>query len=414
MFGTTLLPLRAATVQELEARLEQLRRQDQALQQRADSLRLKVSEVNKEIQSIRRDIQAVTYEIDTLEAEIARTQNEIELTNLQIEKLGIEVDNALKEIESAKVETSKVLRTLYQVEHVTPLELMFSGSDFSDFWDQHQYFSSFQTSLNGLIQQMRALKDDLEVKIGEQQTKRTALKDLEEKSRIQQETLSDKREQQKVLLAANVVEKNQYQKNISQTEGERQRLIQQILKTEEEAKRLRNFELYFKSGKIPPPGTKIFSWPASARKLTQGYGATAFARSRVAGYSFHNGVDIDGEVGDPIFAAGPGKVIGKSTGTACPNYGRLRDFTCQGGWGNWLAIQHPNELVTLYGHMAKQSTLTVGAEVQTGQTIGFIGASGNVTGSHLHFSIYTEFFIVPKGYPGYNPEGTLNPLSYLQ
>lgn len=413
-FSAFLPSLEAATIQELEARLNQLRAQDQALQQKAAGLRNKVTAVSQEIQGIKRDIQSVTNDIDLLETEIQRTQNEIELTNLQIQKLGLEVDKTLMEIEHAKQKTSDVLTSLYQAEHITPLELMFSGTDFSDFWDQHQYYSSFQTSLNDLIHQMEILKTDLESKIAEQQEKRAQLRDLEEKNTIQQQSLSDKREQQKVLLAQNEAEKSKIQQGLSQAEGERRRLIEQILQTEDEVKRLHQYDLYFSSGKIPPPGTKIFAWPARGRRLTQGYGATAFARSRVAGYSFHNGVDIDGEIGDPIFAAGPGKVVARSTGTICPNYGRLRDFGCQGGWGNWIAVQHPNGLVTLYSHMAKHTTLGVGSQVQSGQTIGFIGASGNVTGSHLHFSIYKEFFLVPKGYPGYNQTGTLNPLSYLQ
>lgn len=402
----------AVTIQELEARLDRLRKQDQALRDKAQSFRSLIGQVNQEITGIKRDIQTTTYEINTLESELERTRNEIELTNLQIQKLGLEVEKTLAEIEDTKVKTSDVLKNLYQAERVSNIELILAGSNFAEFWDQHQYFSSFQTSLNGLIRQMEVLKSDLEAKIAEQEQKRADLRNLEEKKTIQQNALADKREQQKVLLAQNEAEKKGYQSSLSAAEGERGKLIGEILRIEEEVKRLHNFELYFKSGKVPPPGTKIFVWPAKDRKLTQGYGATAFARSGVAGYRFHNGVDIDGDIGDPIYAAAPGRIVGKSKGS-CPSYGRLRDFGCQGGWGNWIAIQHANGLVTLYAHMANPSGLAVGRQVAAGETIGFIGSSGNVTGAHLHFSVYTEFFLVPKGYPGYNPEGTLNPLSYL-
>lgn len=402
----------STTIGELETKLDTLRQKDAELQKKAQGFRSLVKQTKKEIVGIKTEISGLTYQINSLETEIERTQNDVELVALQIEKLGLEIIKTLDEIGVAKDQTADVIRRLYQSEQVSMAEIVLTGNDFSDFWDQHQYFSSFQTSLNTLIRQMEALKSDLEQKNAEQEEKRVELQNLQKQKEIQQTALDGQRVYQKVLLNQNESEKKQYEANLTQAEGERRKIIEEILNAEEEVKRLRNFDLYFKSGKIPPPGTKLFVWPTISKTLNQRYGATAFARSGVAGYRFHNGIDIDGDIGNPIYAGAPGKIIGKNTG-ACANYGRLRNFSCQGGWGNWIAIKHPNELVTLYTHMTQPSSLPMGKEVAAGDTIGFIGSSGNVTGPHLHFSVYTEFFLVPKGYPGYNPEGTLNPLLYL-
>lgn len=402
----------AATTQELEIKLEKLRERDIELQKKAQGFRSLADQTKKQIVGIKTEISDLNYEIEELESEIQRTENNIELATLQIEKLGLEIIKTLDQINASKHDTTDVLKKFYQAERVSQIELVLSQTNFSDFWNQQQYFSNFQTSLNNLIHQMEVLKTDLEEKSNEQGIKRQELQGLAKQKETQQGVLSEQRSYKNVLLTKSEKEKKQYESSITQAEGERRKIIEDILRTEEEVKRMRNFELYFKSGKIPPAGTKLFAWPAQSRRVSQGYGATAFARSGVAGYRFHNGIDIDAGAGTAIFSAAPGKIIGKNT-SPCPNYGKLRNFGCQGGWGNWIAVKHPNDLVTLYAHMARPSDLSIGREIAVEEEIGFIGASGNVTGPHLHFSVYAEFFLVPKGYPGYNQNGTLNPLLYL-
>ena len=403
---------RAASAEELEAKLNALRKKDAELQGQSQKYQSQIEKKQEDIKTIKDEVDSLTYQVNGLETEINLTKNRIELTRLEIEKLALEIAKALDEIALTKDKTAKTISRFYQTEDVSQLELLLSGQGFSDFWDQEQYFTNFQHSFNTLLTQMKVLSADLADKKNAAQKSKTQLEGLQNQKEVQQNALDDKRGYQKTLLVESESQKKDYQKKLAENEKNRRQLIEEILRTEEEVKRLRNFELYLKSGKIPPSGTKIFVWPTTGHIVTQGYGATPFARSRIAGYSFHNGIDIGGSIGTPISAAAPGKIIGRNT-SPCPNYGRLRSFGCQGGWGNWIAIQHSNELVTLYGHLAQPSSVAVGVQVNTGDLIGYIGSSGNVTGPHLHFSIYAEFFLVPKGYPGYNQEGTLNPLLYL-
>jgi murein DD-endopeptidase MepM/ murein hydrolase activator NlpD len=103
------------------------------------------------------------------------------------------------------------------------------------------------------------------------------------------------------------------------------------------------------------------AWPASGT-VTSGFGYRWGA--------LHAGIDIANGVGTPVKAAKAGTVI-----VAGWN---------DGGYGNWVIIDHGGGFSTLYGHMSKIRT-SEGASVKQGQQIGDMGSTGNSTGPHLHF-----------------------------
>jgi len=85
----------------------------------------------------------------------------------------------------------------------------------------------------------------------------------------------------------------------------------------------------------------------------------------------HTGVDLRAKYGDPVYASAPGKVI--FTGVA-------------GGYGNLIKIAHAHGYTSYYGHLSKIYA-RMGAKVRRGTLIGRVGATGRVTGPHLHFEI---------------------------
>jgi len=87
-----------------------------------------------------------------------------------------------------------------------------------------------------------------------------------------------------------------------------------------------------------------------------------------------NGIDISNPKGGPIYAAADGKII-------------LADgIGYNGGYGQYIKIEHPNGVVTLYGHLSKIN-VKVGDWVQQGSVIGMMGNTGRSTGTHLHFEV---------------------------
>ncbi len=85
----------------------------------------------------------------------------------------------------------------------------------------------------------------------------------------------------------------------------------------------------------------------------------------------HRGTDYAAPRGTPIKAAGDGKVIFRGV---------------KSGYGNVVILQHGGNITTLYAHMSKfQQKVRNGTRVRQGQTIGYVGKTGLVTGVHLHY-----------------------------
>ena len=85
----------------------------------------------------------------------------------------------------------------------------------------------------------------------------------------------------------------------------------------------------------------------------------------------HRGVDYAAKTGTPIMAAGDGKIITRER---------------QRGYGNVVVLQHGGNITTLYAHMnAFRRGQKVGSRIKQGQIIGYVGATGLVTGAHLHY-----------------------------
>jgi LysM repeat protein len=87
---------------------------------------------------------------------------------------------------------------------------------------------------------------------------------------------------------------------------------------------------------------------------------------------YHNGIDLDLEIGDTVVAAWSGKV----------RYAKFND----GGFGNLVIIRHHNGLETFYAHLSKH-LVAPDQEVNAGDPIGLGGNTGHSFGAHLHFEV---------------------------
>jgi murein DD-endopeptidase MepM/ murein hydrolase activator NlpD len=103
---------------------------------------------------------------------------------------------------------------------------------------------------------------------------------------------------------------------------------------------------------------------------------------------YHTGVDFVVPTGTPLKAVASGTVVTAGWG---------------GSYGNNVVLRLPDGKYAQYAHMSSIS-VSVGQTVSEGQRLGLSGATGNVTGPHLHFEIRTT--------PSYGSD--IDPLAYLR
>jgi len=123
-------------------------------------------------------------------------------------------------------------------------------------------------------------------------------------------------------------------------------------------------------------GTGAVRWPFPyAVPISSGFGDRA-APCRGCSTA-HSGIDFNPGWGAAIFAVADGVVVEHSEGGS--------------SWGNFVVIEHTIDGETVfsgYAHMQSASSpLSVGQEIRVGDFVGLVGATGQATGAHLHFTI---------------------------
>jgi len=122
--------------------------------------------------------------------------------------------------------------------------------------------------------------------------------------------------------------------------------------------------------------------PRDAR-VTSGFGDGRVFNGQVS--SRHMGLDLDGETGDTVMAMSRGVVA------------LVDEFLLA---GNIVYLNHGGGLLSGYFHLSKQ-LVAAGDTVAAGTTIGLVGATGRVTGPHLHWVVrYGSTSVDPRSLPG--------------
>jgi murein DD-endopeptidase MepM/ murein hydrolase activator NlpD len=106
---------------------------------------------------------------------------------------------------------------------------------------------------------------------------------------------------------------------------------------------------------------------AGELELSSGFGARLDPFLRT--WAMHSGIDFRGATGEPVFAAGSGRVTHAAS---------------LGGYGLLVEVDHGNGIATRYAHLSRIE-VKEGDMVGVGQRVGRIGSTGRSTGPHLHY-----------------------------
>ena len=200
-----------------------------------------------------------------------------------------------------------------------------------------------------------------------------AAKALATELETKQVELQQKVSEANALLASLESDINAYKSVYDQYEQQQQNVQSQIDKQVEDLRRQeeanKKNDPSYDAGK-DNGATGSMMWPCpSCHTITSEFGWRYHPIYHTQKY--HSGVDIGASYGASIVAADGGTVI--TAGAVS-------------GYGNCVVINHGNGITTLYGHMSSIA-VSSGQKVSKGQTIGYVGSTGNSTGPHLHWEV---------------------------
>ncbi len=368
--------------------------------------------INEKINAYQKILELKEKQGDTLEGQITGLQaqteslsSQINVTEEQLNKLNSDINqlqNRIDEksvlIDQQKKILSELLRTYYQdfSHSITPALL--SQEETINYLNNANWNTDVSQKVSELLESVQGLRDSLAAEQKSLDEKKQSVDDLREQLAARNEYLQSSQASKERLLGQVNAEKEKYDNQIDDLEKQKEALEQEISDIE--------------SGKINqlvglPKGNGQLSYPVKNPRITQGYGKTGYSNHYTSG--MHNGIDFGaekaGKSGDLIMAAADGKVVGT---------GDLGKFA----YGKWIAINHNNGLITLYGHLSRIS-VSPGKTVKKGDKIGEMGSTGFSTAAHLHFTVYAAKsyeiveFTSAKGKKG--PVGaSVNPAKYLR
>jgi murein DD-endopeptidase MepM/ murein hydrolase activator NlpD len=336
-----------------------------------------LKEVGAERKTLQSAINQLAVERKKIQAEISKTENLISSTDLEINKLILEISRTEDDIAENESAIAEIIRTEYQSDDETMVELLLKNDTFSDFWNLLEAQEAIRSSMTQKVISLSELKKILEEKREESTEKRSDLLSLKDQYSDQNTVLANNQAERNELLVATQNEERKYQQILSEKQAAREQII----------KELRDFEaklqFFLDPNTVPVPGTRVFDWPLKNIIITQYFGGTEFARQNAsvyAGRAYHPGVDFGAPRGTPIYAPLSGTVRDTGNTDAVPG--------CY-SWGKWTLIDHANGLTTLYAHQDVISVVP-GQKVSTGEIIGYTGNTGYSTGPHLHFTVYAK------------------------
>lgn len=382
-----------------------------------DDLRAKKEELSQQVKDIRAKLDGLQEEQSTVLEKKAALEEENELTLKQLEIVKEEIAqyeriirtkaaevDAAKNRESVQLERYRTrIRAMEENGGYNVLALVFQASNFSELLAAFDDMGEIMASDKQLQKQYEAAREETEEIKERFEAEKALYEDKQADLRREQDELSRQIEESEQLLEelseeiekavaayeaaeaaeaaaaatiANVVAQRNAIKaaaeaqvqQMTQANAEAEAAGMEAVYTQEEIQQVaQSADVGYVAG---DEGGYIWPLPCSTR-VTSRFGNRADPFTGETRY--HSGIDIDGfgNDGAPVVAAASGEVITASYDSA---------------YGNYIIIDH-GSTSTVYAHLSGLA-VSYGDTVTQGQTIGYVGATGRATGTHLHFEVY--------------------------
>lgn len=356
---------------------EELRYQNEAI----NSLKSEIKKLRSKVKTAESRERTTVNRITSIDKEITLTgelinslKNEEEKTRIKILQLKNDILKNENELEALRNRYEKRVMNSYLKGSLTELEKVFSSTT----WRQAMYRTYYLKIISDIEKKMAKRIEKLLVDISRQKVELEVVlrnnvnlkRDKEGQissyrtMRIDREKELNRLRSDKKALSTYINEK---EAGIKQLENIIKRVLEDKARFEREL-RIRQQQEALKTKSFASLKSQL-PWPAEGRIITK------FGRqwnSKLKTTTENPGIDIKGKPGSPIRT-----VLG----------GVVTTITYIRGYGTTIIIDHGGGFYTVYSHVANIQT-NVDSQVRNGDVIAYMGDSGSINGSKLHFEIW--------------------------
>jgi murein DD-endopeptidase MepM/ murein hydrolase activator NlpD len=371
-----------------------LEKRQQELADAIEENEKQIAALGKEAAETEEYIRIYDEKMRAQEALVASLYEQIALYNTNIEAVSKAVAETEAEVAGGINQFRQRLRAIY-MSGGDNLSSVITGADsFYDILAGAEFIKRVAESDNALINGLNDEIGSLNSDKAELIELKTDMEDTLAAAKLEQARLNQTYNEHSEMLEmkqALIDDYNLRGDELEKQEAAAEKAIEDFIRAEQErlareaaekaAREKAEREAAERAGKTPAAPSKTYNsysntgfiWPVpTVHNMSDGYGNRWIIEEQRS--QFHKGIDITkpGCDGELIVASAGGTVIQAGNN--------------KNGYGICVIIDHGDNVSTLYAHM-KSTVTSVGAVVNQGDPIGYIGQTGNAYGSHLHFEV---------------------------
>ena len=405
---------RAASSSEIRKQINELKEQKKEIEDQIKEVKDQYKQNENELLDIVDRKNAIDQEIGLLHAQIRNINEQLAAFNILIADKQDELDVAEARFEALSRENKDRIRTMEEEGAVTYWEVLFKANSFSDLLDRLNMVEEIAASDQRRLAELHEAADEVALAREELAAEKLDLEATKEELDATQALLDDRKAEADALLQELLARADELEELQAELEQQESDFLDQIALKEQEydEAKLAEWLAYMATyTTVPPettapaggegntnnstgtnqgggnsntnttPGSSSWIRPCSYVMMTSPFGYRTPPTGGAS--SYHQGVDLAGPEGTPIYAARSGRVT-------------------IAGWGNaagyYVTINHLDGFSSIYMHLSSYC-VSSGTTVSQGQLIGYMGNTGVSTGSHLHFGIaYNGAYVNPASY----------------
>ena len=374
----------------------------------------KKEQVENENKKLREENEKIQNEIKDLDEKMTQSHETYDRCRSKLSAVQKELKDTkerLKEAKLSKEEQSRIMskriKFLYENGNMAYMEVIFEASDFQEFLKRADYVSKISKYDSNMFLKLQTTEDTIRMSQNRLKKDYQTAKTLMAQAKAKKEKLDQAvaKKQEKIAWYQKKLASNSALLEAFEAEEQNQKDLDMasVKESAKESAQASKSDVGTSAGSTSkrPSQTKPsssattakkdntttsssgnLSWPVpSCHSISSGYGYRIHPVTGVR--KLHAGIDIPCSTGTTIIAAASGTVI---------------DAGYNSYNGNYLKISHGNGLETMYLHCSKL-LVSSGARVRQGQTIAKSGATGMVSGAHLHFVVKKNGnYVNPQNY----------------